>query len=384
MKSRKIYLDHNATTPIDERVLDAMLPCFRERFGNASSSQHVYGWDAEEAVEMAREQVATLVGIQPKEIYFTSGATEAINIVLQGYCQKNRHRGNHIITCTTEHKAVLDTCAHLEAQGFEVSYLEVNQHGNIDLYQLKDAIKENTLLVCLMHANNETGVIHPLEEIAAIAAENKVAFFTDATQSAGKIPLNLNAGDVDFAAFSAHKLYGPKGVGAIYINREFRAKINPLFFGGGQEKYLRPGTLNVPGIVGFGKACELCREEMAADAEKLGSFIQIIEKEITGKAEVRVNGASANRLPHMTNLTFKNIEGSNLVRSLKNLAVSQGSACTSLTLKPSHVLLAMGHSPEQALASIRIGFGRPTTEEEVIFAIAEIIKAVELLKLTTS
>ena len=384
LRSKKIYLDYNATTPVDERVVEVMLPYFTQQFGNASSSQHSFGWDAEEAVEKAREQVAAMVGAKAKEVYFTSGATEAINIVLQGYCKKNSHQGDHIITCKTEHKAVLDTCAHLEAQGFEVTYLQVDPAGNIDINQLKDAIKDNTLLICLMHANNETGLIHPLEEISAIAAEKQVAFFTDASQSAGKIPLNLNAANVDFAAFSAHKLYGPKGVGALYIKSESRSAIDPLFYGGGQEKSLRPGTLNVPGIIGFGKACELAGAEMAAEAEKLSSFIHSMEQEIIENTEVTVNSVGANRLPHMTNLTFQNIDGSHLMRSLKNLAVSQGSACTSSILEPSHVLLAMGHTPELALSSIRIGLGRQTFEEEVRLAMAQIIRAVEQLKLTTS
>lgn len=377
---KKIYLDYNATTPVDPRVLDEMLPYFTDKFGNASSINHTYGWDAEEAVELAREQVARLIGATPNEIYFTSGATEAINIALFGVCKANRQKGNHIITCVTEHKAILDTCQRLEEIGYQVSYLPVDQSGAINLDELKNAITDNTILVTLMHANNETGVIHPLEEISNITRQANVLLITDATQSVGKIPFDAGELGVDLAAFSSHKLYGPKGGGALYINKTNKPKLSPLLYGGGQEKGLRPGTLNVPAIVGFGKACEICQAEMDTDASRLNELRNLIESELADIEGMLINGKSHNRLPFMTSLSFPDIDGSKLIRFLKNLAVSQGSACTSATQKPSHVIKAMGHSDQLALSTIRLGLGRFTTEEEIQAAIKDIKEAIPQLK----
>lgn len=381
---KKIYLDYNATTPVDPRVIEEMLPYFTEKFGNASSITHAYGWDAEEAVTIAREQAARLIGSKPGEIIFTSGATEAINLALIGACKENADSGDHIVTCVTEHKAVLDTCHDLENRGVEVTYLEVDESGAIDLEELDKAITGRTILVSLMHANNETGVIHPLKEIAKITREKDVLLLTDATQAVGKIPFDVEELGVDLAAFSAHKLYGPKGAGALYVRQEPKADINPILFGGGQEKGLRPGTLNVPAIVGLGKACELCSKEMEEDAGRLRKWRDRLEKELSALGDVRVNGRESKRLPHMTNLSFEHIAGSKLVRSLKNLAVSQGSACTSGTVEPSHVLKGMGHSDELALSSLRVGLGRFTKEEEIDIAIDTIKESIDRLRLATS
>lgn len=380
----KIYLDYNATTPVDTRVLEAMLPYFTEKFGNASSINHAYGWDAEEAVMFAREQAARMIGAKPKEIYFTSGATEAINLSLLGACKVNAEKGNHIITCLTEHKAVLDTCGQLEEQGFQVTYLEVDGSGAVDLDALKKAITDRTILVSLMHANNETGVIHPLDKIAEITAEKGILFMTDATQAVGKIPVDTKQLQVDLATFSAHKMYGPKGIGVLYMRQDPKVNLSPIQFGGSQEKGLRPGTLNVPAIVGLGKACEICSEEMKTDAQGLSKLRDHLEFELQSLQDVRINGKESPRLPHTTNISFDHIDGSKLIRSLKYLALSQGSACTSGTVEPSHVLKAMGHSNTLALSSIRIGLGRFTTEEEVDIAIKNIKESIERLRLATS
>ena len=377
---KKIYLDYNATTPVDKRVLEEMLPYFSEKFGNASSFSHAYGWDAEEGIELARDRVAKLINAKSNEIYFTSGGTESINLALSGICTANRKKGNHIITCKTEHKAVLDTCDQLEKEGIEITYLPVNKSGNIDLGQLQDSITNQTIAVCLMHANNEIGTIHPLAKIAKITRENNVLLMTDATQSAGKIPLDVNTYGVDMAVFSAHKMYGPKGVGALYIRSGIQ--LTPLLYGGGQERALRPGTLNTPGIVGFGKAAEICNLEMKQDADRLQKLVELIEYEFAEEPGIHINGEEGLRLPYMTNLSIENIDGSRLIRTLKNLAVSQSSACSSNTLKPSHVLTAIGHSPELALSSLRLGLGRFTTKEEVRMAIGDIMNAVDQLKLT--
>ncbi|HKK44904.1 MAG TPA: cysteine desulfurase family protein, partial [Balneolaceae bacterium] len=282
LDKKKIYLDNNATTPVDPRVLEAMLPYFTEKFGNASSVNHAFGWDAEEAVTIAREQVARLIGAQPREIYFTSGATEAINLALLGVCEANAEQGNHLITCGTEHKAVLDTCRQLEKRGFRVTYLDVDESGAIDLDVLRQAITDQTILVSLMYANNEIGVIHPLTEISSITRENGVLLMTDATQAVGKIPFEVQEFDVDLAAFSAHKIYGPKGIGGLYVRKRPKVDLSPLLFGGGQEKGLRPGTLNVPGIVGLGKACERCAEEMSTEAQRLREWRDRLEAELQG------------------------------------------------------------------------------------------------------
>jgi cysteine desulfurase len=381
LRPKKIYLDYNSTTPVDPRVLEFMLPFFSEKFGNASSTSHAFGWDAEEAVNIAREQVANLIGARPAEIYFTSGATEAINLAIFGVCGNSQNQGNHIITCVTEHKAVLDTCHQLERQGNEVTYLKVDKSGSIDLEELRKSITHKTVLISLMYANNEIGVIHPLKEIGEIAKDHKIPFLTDATQAVGKIPFDAESLYVDMAVFSAHKLYGPKGAGALFVRNSSEFSLKPHLFGGSQERGLRPGTLNVPAIVGFGKACEICANEWKKDSNHLAKLRDLLEYELTKTEDVQVNGHQSLRLPHMTNLSFHNIDGSRLIRSLKNLAVSQGSACTSATWEPSHVLKSIGLSDELALSSIRLGMGRFTTEEEIHTAIKSIKETIEQLKI---
>jgi cysteine desulfurase len=383
-KPRKIYLDYNATTPVDPRVMEVMLPYFSDKFGNPSSGLHVYGWETEEAVDTAREQIAESIGARSNEIYFTSGATEAINLAIMGVTEKYKENGNHIITCTTEHKAVLDTCSHLEKQGFEISQLEVNKDGAINPEDLQNAISKKTILVCLMHANNETGVIHPIKELAEIVKNRDVLFMTDATQSIGKIPFDVENMGIDLVAFSSHKLYGPKGAGALYVRNRPKVNISPYLFGGGQERGLRPGTLNVPGIVGFGKAVELCIQDMHTDNHRLSKLRDTIEQELSILAGAQINGRNSIRLPHMTNLSFRQVDETKLIPSLKPLAVSRGSSCSSTNIKPSHVLKNMGMPDQLALSSIRIGLGRPTTEEEVRIAIDSIKATVEQLRLTTT
>lgn len=383
-KPRKIYLDYNATTPVDPRVMEVMLPYFSDKFGNPSSGLHVYGWETEEAVDTAREQIAESIGARSNEIYFTSGATEAINLAIMGVTEKYKENGNHIITCTTEHKAVLDTCSHLEKQGFEISQLEVNKDGAINPEDLQNAICKKTIMVCLMHANNETGVIHPIKELAEIVKNRDVLFMTDATQSIGKIPFDVENMGIDLVAFSSHKLYGPKGAGALYVRNRPKVNISPYLFGGGQERGLRPGTLNVPGIVGFGKAVELCIQDMHTDNHRLSKLRDTIEQELSILAGAQINGRNSIRLPHMTNLSFRQVDETKLIPSLKPLAVSRGSSCSSTNIKPSHVLKNMGMPDQLALSSIRIGLGRPTTEEEVRIAIDSIKATVEQLRLTTT
>lgn len=381
--NKKIYLDYNSTTPVDPGVLEEMLPYFSEKFGNASSINHTFGWEAEEAVDIAREQVADLIGASATEITFTSGATEAINLAIRGLCKANRERGNHIITCVTEHKAVLDTCESLEEEGFNITYLPVDESGSINLSELENAITDETILVSLMHANNEIGTIHPLKKISKITRENGIPLLSDATQSVGKIPVDVKALGVDIIAFSSHKLYGPKGAGALYINKDNKPELSPIITGGGQEKGVRPGTLNVPGIVGFGKACELCEKEIEKDSKRLSLLREKLETELLEMDGVELNGAVDNRLPYMTNISFRNIDYTYMIRRLKNLAASQGSACTSATHKPSHVLKAIGLSDELALSSIRFGLGRFTTHEEIEIAISTIKEVIPRLKLMT-
>ena len=378
---RRIYLDHNATTPVDPRVLETMLPWFHDHFGNASSQTHSFGWEAAEAVDLAREQVAHLLHASPAEIYFCSGASEAISLLLTGLVEGSRGKKNHLITSAAEHSAVLDTCAWLEKNGTDITRLPVLPDGQTDLSQLEDAITDRTLLICLLHANNETGVIHPLADIARIARHHGVFFLTDATQSVGKIPLDLHGSGVDFAVCSAHKLYGPKGVGAMFVRKGLLKQIQPRLFGGGQEKGLRPGTLNVPGIVGLGKACEICREEMPGESSRLAALRDALEVKLLAAGGVQVNGSASPRLPHTSNLTFQGIDGSRLIHELPGLAVSQGAACSSAIVKPSHVLTSMGLSDPMALSSLRIGLGRFTPEEDICLAAEEIQQA--LLKLRT-
>lgn len=369
-----VYLDNNATTKMDDRVLDAMIPYFMERYGNAASRTHSFGWQAEEAVEFAREQVAQLIGAEPKEIIFTSGATESDNLALKGVFEMYATKGNHIITAVTEHKAVLDSCAHIEKLGGEITYLKVNKDGLIDLNELENEIKPETILIAIMYANNEIGVIQPIHEISIIAKKHGVLFFTDATQAVGKIPVDVNKDGIDLMAFSAHKLYGPKGVGALYVRRKNpRVKITAQMDGGRHEKGMRSGTLNVPGIVGFGKACELCKNEMNKESEQIKKLRDKLELELLKLENVFVNGSITHRLPNTSNLSFKYTDSESLMLGFnKDIAVSSGSACTSATLEPSYVLKAIGLDDDLAKTSIRFGLSRFTTEEEINYAIQRI------------
>jgi cysteine desulfurase len=377
-----IYLDHNATTPMDPRVLEAMIPYFVENFGNAASRNHSFGWQAEEAVDYAREQVAQLIGADPKEIIFTSGATEGDNLGIKGVYEMYASKGNHIITCTTEHKAVLDTCKHLEKLGAEVTYLEVQPDGLIDLKQLEAAMKPTTILVAIMYANNEIGVVQPVKEISAIAKKHGALFFTDAVQAVGKIPVNVIADGIDIMAFTAHKMYGPKGVGALYVRRKNpRVKVTAQVDGGGHERGMRSGTLNVPGIVGFGKCCELARLEMASDTERISKLRDKLENALKQIDESYVNGNPAHRLPHVSNISFKYVEGEGLMMGFnKDIALSSGSACTSASLEPSYVLKALGLGDDLAHSSLRFGLGRYTTEEQIDFTIKAVTDTVLKLR----
>jgi cysteine desulfurase len=368
-----IYLDNNATTRVDERVLESMLPFFTKYFGNAASHSHTFGWQAEEVVDIAREQVAQLVNAEPNEIVFTSGATEADNLALKGVFEMYATKGNHIITVKTEHKAVLDSCKHLEKLGAEVTYLDVNGEGLIDVEKLKNSIKPNTILISVMYANNEIGVIQPIKEISAVAKNNEILFFTDATQAVGKIPVNVIKDGIDLMAFSAHKMYGPKGIGALYVRRKDpRVRIAAQIDGGGHERGMRSGTLNVPAIVGFGKACELGKVEMQKDAEKTAGLRDKLENELLQIAGTGVNGSRTHRLPNTINMSFENIDSTDLMMKFsKNIALSSGSACTSATQSPSFVLKALGLSDEMAFSSLRFGLGRFTTEEEIDYTIQQ-------------
>ncbi|CAL65430.1 cysteine desulfurase family protein [Christiangramia forsetii] len=380
---KKIYLDYNASTPVDPRVVKEMLPYFTEKFGNLSSD-HAFGWDAAEAVENSREQISRLANCKPTELTYTSGATEAANLALFGFCQKNKNKGDHIISCKTEHKAILDTLGALENRGFKITYLNVDGDGNIDLKELENSITAETILVCLMLANNETGFIHPLKKIAQITHAKNVCIMSDITQAVGKIPIDLKDLNIDMAIFSSHKIYGPKGVGALYISKKNKIHLDPHEFGGGQERGLRPGTLNVPAIVGFGKAAEIVFFEMNSDSRRLLELRNKLETLLLKIEGAEINSKEANRLPNTTNISFKNIEGSQIFRRLNMLAVSRGSACTANTVQPSHVLLAMGVTGEQALASLRISLGKLTSLEDIEFAVAEITKTIEQLKTATA
>ncbi len=373
-----VYLDNNATTACDPRVVDTMIPYFTQHFGNAASRSHAFGWVAEEAVDFAREQVADLIGAEPKEIVFTSGATEADNLALKGVFSQYAGKGNHIITCNTEHKAVLDTCKHLEKEGADITCLAVKKDGRIDTGELEAAIRPETVLISIMYANNETGTIQPVAEISRIAREHGVLFFTDATQAVGKVPVDVNRDGIDILAFSAHKMYGPKGVGALYVRRKNpRVKLTAQMDGGGHEKGMRSGTLNVPGIVGFGKACELCRKEMEQEAARLSTLRDRLESAVLALEETRVNGSREHRLPHVSNISFKYVEGQGLMMGFnKSIAVSSGSACTSATLEPSYVLKALGLGDDLAHSSLRFSLSRFTTEEEIEYAIQQITAGV--------
>jgi cysteine desulfurase len=376
-----VYLDNNATTPMDPRVLDAMVPYFVQKFGNAASRNHAFGWVAEEAVDYAREQVAKLIGANEKEIIFTSGATESDNLGIKGVFEMYKEKGNHVITTVTEHKAVLDTCKHIEQLGARVTYLPVKEDGLVDLAVLEAAMTPETILVSIMYGNNEIGVIQPVKEIAAIAHKFGALFMTDATQAVGKIPVDVIADGIDLLALSAHKMYGPKGVGALYVRRKNpRVKVTAQMDGGGHERGMRSGTLNVPGIVGLGKACEIARLEMADEAVRLSKLRDKLEKALTVLEESYVNGNVEHRLPHVANISFKYVEGEGLMMAMKDLAVSSGSACTSASLEPSYVLKSLGLSDDLAHSSIRFGLGRFTTEEEIDYAIEVTLKSVTHLR----
>ena len=377
-----IYLDHNATTPCDPRVVEAMIPYFTNDFGNAASRNHPFGWKAEEAVDNAREQVARLIGAEPKEIIFTSGATEGDNLALKGVFEMYKNKGNHIITCNIEHKAVLDTCKHLEKEGAEVTYLKVNDDGLIDLKELEAAFKPTTILVAIMYANNEIGVVEPMREISAMAKKRGVLVFSDATQAVGKIPVDVNKDGIDLLAMTAHKMYGPKGIGALYVRRKNpRVKVTAQVDGGGHERGMRSGTLNVPGIVGFGKACELCMNEMEAEAKRLSKLRDKLETALLKLEEAYVNGDKQHRLPHVSNISFKYVEGEGLMMGFnKDIAVSSGSACTSASLEPSYVLKALGLGDDLAHSSLRFGLGRFTTEEQIDYTIEQVTKTVNKLR----
>jgi cysteine desulfurase len=376
-----IYLDNNATTPTDPRVVEAMIPYFTEFFGNAASRNHPFGWKAEEAVSYAREQIAALIGANEKEIIFTSGATESNNVALKGVYEMYAAKGNHFITVSTEHKAILDACKHLEKQGAEVTYLSVGEDGLLSVEQIAEAIKPNTVLVSVMYGNNELGVIQPIREIGALCKERGVLFHTDATQAVGKIPVDVMADHIDLMSFTAHKMYGPKGVGALYVRRKNpRVKVTAQLDGGGHERGMRSGTLNVTGIVGFGKACELCRLEMADEAKRLSALRDKLENALLTVEESYLNGNKANRLPHTTNISFKYVEGEGLMMGIKDIAVSSGSACTSASLEPSYVLKSLGLDDELAHSSLRFGLGRFTTEEEIDFTIKCVSDAVQRLR----
>ncbi|MFN4081850.1 MAG: IscS subfamily cysteine desulfurase [Saprospiraceae bacterium] len=380
--NRLIYLDNNSTTPCDPRVVDAMLPYFFEKHGNAASRSHQFGWEAEDAVDYAREQIAKLIGAEDKEIIFTSGATESNNLAIKGVFEMYARKGNHIITAETEHKAVIDTCKHLEKEGAEVTWLKVGEDGLIDLQELEAAIKPTTILVSIMWANNETGVIQPMREIGRICEKHGVLFHSDATQAVGKIPTIPRENGVHLMSFTGHKMYGPKGIGALYVSRKNpRVKVTAQMDGGGHERGMRSGTLNVPGIVGFGKAAEIAMNEMAQDAERLSKLRDKLERALTQLEETKVNGNVNSRMPHVTNISFKHVEGEGLMMTFnQHIAVSSGSACTSASLEPSYVLVAMGLGDDLAHSSIRFSLGRFTTEEDVDFAIEAVTKGVNHMR----
>jgi len=378
-----IYLDNNATTRMDPRVLDAMLPYFCERFGNAASRSHAFGWEAEEAVKTARQEVADLIGASPKEIIFTSGATESDNLAVKGAVEMLAKKGKHVITCVTEHKAILDTCKYLETQGLaDVTWLEVDRSGLIRPEQGADAIRDDTVLISIMAANNEIGVIEPIAEIGAVARERGVWFHTDATQAVGKVPFDVESMNVDMASMSGHKIYGPKGVGALYVRRRNpRVRLAPQLHGGGHERGMRSGTLNVPGIVGLGAACRIAREDFEKDQAHYHRLRDRLEQRIVGELDfVEVNGDAEHRLPTTFNISFAYVEGESLIMGIPRVAVSSGSACTSASLEPSYVLRALGVGDDLAHSSIRFSVGRFTTEAEVDEAADLVIKTVRRLR----
>jgi cysteine desulfurase len=377
-----IYMDNHATTPVDPRVLEAMLPYFNDKFGNAASRNHEFGWVAEEAVENSRGQIARLINATPKEIIFTSGATESTNLAIKGVAEMYREKGNHIITQVTEHKATLDTCKRLEKYGYEVTYLPVEKDGRINLDDLRRAITPKTILISIMYANNEIGVLQPVEEIGKIAKEKGVFFHVDGVQAVGKVPVDVQKEGIDLMSISAHKIYGPKGVGALYVRRKNpRVQLAAIIDGGGHERGMRSGTLNVPGIVGLGRACEICRKEMAEEGKRLAGLRDRLKKEIFSQLdEVFINGSMEHRLPNNINISFAYVEGESLLMGINDVAVSSGSACTSATLEPSYVLKALGVGEDLAHTSIRFGLGRFNTEEEVDYVANRVIDTVKRLR----
>jgi len=377
-----IYMDNHATTPVDPRVFEAMRPYLTNVFGNSASRNHSFGWEAEEATEKARKQVASLIGATSKEIVFTSGATESDNLALKGVTEMYAEKGNHIITAATEHKAILDTCKRLEKHGTRVTYLPVQQNGLVDLDQLKAAITEKTVLISIMHANNEIGVLQPIREIGRIARERGVLLHTDGTQAVGKVPVNVLDDNIDLMSISAHKMYGPKGVGALYVRRRNpRVQLTAQMDGGGHERGMRSGTLNVPGIVGLGEACALAQAEMPAESKRL-AFLRdkLKERLLNSLDEVYINGTLEHRLPNNLNISFAYVEGESLLMGINEIAVSSGSACTSATLEPSYVLKALGAGDDLAHSSIRFGLGRFNTEEEVDYVAGKVIEVVKKLR----
>jgi cysteine desulfurase len=376
-----IYMDNHATTPVDPRVVEAMLPYFTEVFGNAASRSHAFGWTAEKAVEKARDQVGALMGASGKEIVWTSGATESDNLAIKGAAEFHKDRGNHIITAQTEHKAVLDSCKRLEKEGFEVTYLPVEQDGRVSPAAVKAAMTDKTILVSIMLANNEIGTVNPVEEIGAVVKEKGALFHIDAVQGVGKIPFDVNRARADLVSVSAHKMYGPKGIGALYVRRKPRVRITAQIDGGGHERGMRSGTLNVPAIVGFGKAAELCATEMASEAKRLFALRERLREGIQSQVtDTFVNGSLEHRLPGSLNISFAYVEGEAMLMGLKDVAVSSGSACTSASLEPSYVLRAVGVQEEMAHTSIRFGLGRFNSEEEVDYVIKLVVGKVNKLR----
>jgi cysteine desulfurase len=377
-----IYMDYHATTPMDPRVFEAMRPYFVEIFGNSASRNHSFGWQAEEATEKARKQIADLVGANSKEIVFTSGATESNNLAIKGVAEMYAEKGNHIITAATEHKAVLDTCKRLEKSGVRVTYLPVQQNGLVDLQQLSDAITDKTILISIMYANNEIGVIQPVAEIGKLAKSRGVLFHTDAVQAVGKVPVNVIADNVDLMSITGHKLYGPKGVGALYVRRKSpRVQLTAQIDGGGHERGMRSGTLNVPGIVGLGAACAICKAEMPEETKRLSFLRDKLRNKLESELdECYINGTMEHRLPHNLNISFAYVEGESLLMGINDIAVSSGSACTSATLEPSYVLKALGAGDDLAHSSIRFGLGRFNTEEEVDYVGNKVVDVVKKLR----
>lgn len=383
MIASPVYLDNNATTQTDPRVVESMLPFFTKYFGNPASRHHVFGWEAAEAVDYARAQIAQFIGAEPKEIIFTSGATESNNLAIKGVYEMYASKGNHLITCVTEHKAVIDTCKNLEKKGASITYLQVNEDGIIDLKELESTILPETILIAIMYANNETGVVQPVVEIGEIAKKHGIPFFSDGAQAVGKIPVHVLNNNIDLLSFTAHKIYGPKGIGALYVRRKNpRIKLSEQINGGGHERGIRSGTLNVPGIAGFEKALELCRLEMQEDSKRILHLRNKLENGLLKIQGTKVNGHIQNRLPNTTNISFDGVKGENLMAALvQDIAVSAGSACTSASHEPSHVLKAMGLSDDEVHASLRFSLGRFTTEEEIDFVLEKILKQVENLRM---